>query len=139
MAARAAVQSLLVGDLEPEGKLALLGFQKAYASNSVDTPAEHKFIIVRWEETNPQFGDRGPQRMTVWAHTRDHDYSDIDSALERVKLLVTRSVHLVGGDGWVLTQADWRGDSQDLVDDGFGTLTRNSSFDVVSRYATSQI
>lgn len=139
MSARASVQALLEGELTPGARLRDLGFETAYGSNAVDTPTEEMFLIVRWEDQTPQFGNRGPQRLTVWAHSKDRDYSPIDLALGVVKDLLGGATHLAGADGWILTQADWRGDSQDLYDDGFGTITRNSGFDVVSRYATTQI
>lgn len=133
MAARASVQMLLEEDLALGQPLHEMGYTSVYASNSVDTPGDHQFIIVRWEDMDQQFATFGPQRLSIWLHTRDQDYTDIDSGLERVKALLGEALHVPGGDGWTLTQADWRGDSQDLIDDGFGTLTRNSSFDVVSR------
>jgi hypothetical protein len=139
MAARAAVQGLLEASLAPGGELRDLGFEAAYAGNSVDTPAENAFIIVRWEETPQAFGRTGKQRLTIWLHSRDRDYADIDTGLEVVKNLLESAVHLPGADGWTLTQADWRGDSQDLYDDGYETITRNSAFDVVSRYSAIQI
>lgn len=131
MTARAAVYSLLSTDPVLED----LGFEKVYASNSIDSPDEYKFLVIRWEERTFFTPEHGPQSMTVWAHTRDRDYGDIDRALQRVRELLTSAIHLAGDDGWVLTQADWSGDSSDLVDDGFHTLTRNSSFRTVSRYA----
>lgn len=136
MAARASVQSLLEAEVAEGESLHALGFTNVYASNSLDTPPEHQFIVVRWEDWSPQFYRHGPQRLTIWLHTKDLDYADIDKGLEIVKDLMGSAVHLPGSDGWTLTQADWRGDSQDLIDDGFGTLTRNSAFDAVSRYSS---
>ena len=133
MAARAALQSLLQTDLDGEGVLYELGFRAVYAANSVDSPEEHMFFIIRWEENVPSFARYGPHRATVWAHSKDQDYGPIDKALEYVKDLVLAAVHLEGEDGWVLTVAEWRGDSTDLIDDGFNTITRNSGYDVVSR------
>ena len=91
------------------------------------------------EEKQQSFGRKGPERVTVWLHSKGRDYGPIDDGLEVVKYVLEDAVHLLGGDGWILTQADWRGDSQDLFDDGYGTITKNSAFDVVSRYATTQI
>lgn len=139
MAARASVQSLIEGLLANGEPLELLGFKNCYASNSVDTPVEDEFIIIRWEDQPQAFGNRGKQVLTIWFHLRDQDYTPIDLAMEEVKLAMMQSVHRVGADGWILTQADWRGDSPDLIDDGFKTITRNSSYEAVSRYATSEI
>lgn len=133
MAARASVVSLLEGD----PVLAGLGFSTVYGSNAVDTPEEDKFIILRWEEEDQQIQNHGPQRLSVWLHDRDQDYAAIDKGLRRIRHLLDGAVHVEGADGWILTCSDWRGDSQDLVDDGFGTQTRNAAFDVVSRMKTT--
>lgn len=134
MPARAALQSLLEADLATGQPLAEIGFEAAYGSNAVDTPPEQRFIIVRWEDTTRAFGHHGPQRVTIWFHDRDQDYARIDAAIEHVKTRLAAVVHRYGADRWIMTQADWRGDSQDLIDDGFRTQTRNSGFDIVSRY-----
>ena len=133
MAARAAVVSLLEGD----AALVDLGFSTVYGSNAVDTPAEDKFTILRWEEEDQQIQNHGPQRLSVWLHDRDQDYAAIDKGLRRIRQILDGAIHVAGVDGWTLTCSDWRGDSQDLVDDGFGTQTRNSAFDVVSRMHTT--
>jgi hypothetical protein len=133
MAARAALHSLLQTDLTEEGVLYELGFRAVYAADSVDSPEEQMFFIIRWEEHTPSFDRFGPHRATVWAHSKDPDFGPIDKALEHVKDLVLGAVHLQGEDGWTLTVAEWRGDSTDLVDDGFHTIARNSGYDVVSR------
>jgi len=134
MSARAAVHQLVEDDLAPGQPLAELGYTSVYASGDVDSPDDVMFIIIRWEGKDRRFATFGPERVSLWAHTRDLDYGDLDKALERFKHLLGGAVHVVGGDGWTLTQADWRGDSADLRDDGFGTLTRYAAFDAVSRY-----
>lgn len=133
MAARAAVYSLLDEDAE----LGTIGVQAVYASNSIDTPGEEFFLVIRWETPEVAFKNKGTDHCTVWAHDRQRDYGRIDQALERVKELLTSTVHRTGDDGWTMTCAEWRGDSPDLVDGGFNTLTRNSDFAIPARYATA--
>ena len=129
MAARAAVYSLIRDDPTLIG----LGMQQVYAANAVDSPPEDFFIILKWENADRAFGDRRSDSMAVWAHDRNRDYGRIADALQRVEDLLTGSVHLVGEDGWILTQADWQGQGPDLYDGGYETCTRYSGFTIVSR------
>jgi hypothetical protein len=132
MAARAAVQALLEGDAE----LAAAGVQAVYATNSVDTPGEDMFLVVRWDTTDAAFGVHGTDRFSVWAHDRSRDYGRIKTVLARLRTLIPAQVHLAGDDDWVLTTARWLGEGPDLFDDGYGTVTRYADFQAVSRYAS---
>lgn len=138
MTARAAVQSILEGDTGagPE-TLASLGFTLVVASNSVDTPPDDRFLIVKWLDTNQVFGDTGPKSFQIWAHDKDRDYTQIGLALKRVKDLLSAVTHVVGEDGWTLTQADWRGEGPDLYDGGYETCTRYADFQAATRYTAS--
>lgn len=129
MAPRAAVQSLLAGDTT-------LGVEKVYSTNSVDTPEEEFFAILQWGTTTPAFNRVGSDRLTVWLHDRQRDYGRINKGLTRVADLLTGTIHRAGGDGITLSTAEWLGESQDLFDGGYNTITRYAEFAVVSRYAS---
>lgn len=134
---RAAVYSLLVGDTT----LSALGITAAtiFTSNSIDdAPETSPFVIIRWEETQTRWGlagSPGPTSMTLWAHDHGGSYARINAILQRCKEILDAAVHVAGSDGYVLTLADWRGTSPDLVDDGFKTITRNHAWVVLSRKA----
>lgn len=130
MSARAAVQSLLEGD----GQLAGLGVQTVYAGNSVDTPEEECFLVVRWEDKTAAFGSTASGRCSIWAHDKSRDYGRINEVLIRLRTLLVGTVHRSGEDGWTLTLAEWLGEGPDLFDGGFGTVVRYADFTVVSRY-----
>jgi hypothetical protein len=130
MAARAALQELLEGD----GPLAL---EAVYPTNSVDTPEEEWFAVVRWDLTTAAFKTTGTDRASIWLHDKQKDYGRINDGLNRLRELLTEAVHRQGGDGWSLTVAEWNGESPDLFDPGYGTLTRYADFTVVSRYNPS--
>jgi len=105
-----------------------------YAFQSVDTPPTDQFGIIKWDEEQPGVvRTRGIQRVTLWVYDVAGDYTRIDQAILRAKTLLTSAVHVAGADGRTLTQADWRGDSQDLFDDAWERIVRTSSFDIVSR------
>lgn len=129
MTARAAVYSLLSGD----ATLAGLGVGAVIPTNAVDTPTEECFLIVRWNDNTRVFGRRGSNLLAVWAHDKNRDYGRITAVLERVEDLLTGTVHRVGADGWIMTQADCNGQGPDLFDSGYETCTRYAEFTVVAR------
>lgn len=137
MTARAAVYSLLVGDstLSALG----IGVSNIFSSNGTDDPpADQPFLFIRWGLTQTRWGvanQPGKTFMELWAHDHGGSYARINAILERCKEILEPATHVVGSDGYVLTQVDWRGTSEDLVDDGYKTLTRNHGYEVVSRKA----
>lgn len=129
MAARGAVVQLLRDDSDLNG----LGLQQVYAANAVDTPSEDFFLVVKWDSTVGQFKTFGSDQTQIWAHDKNRDYGRINSALQRIKDLLTDAVHYAGEDGWTLTTAEWLGEGPDLFDSGYGTCTRYADFTIVSR------
>ena len=133
MPARVSVQTLLATDSE----LASIGVTSVYAANTVDTPTDRLFLVVKWEDSPVAFKTTGPDRFSVWVHDREHDYDRITKALQRVKDILVAAVHVPGSDGWVLSQADWQGEGPDLYDGGYDTRTRYADFQAATRYAPS--
>ncbi len=107
-----------------------------FGTNAIDSPKSSQFVIARFEEKEQAFADIGTRKLTVWFHDRQKTYDVIDSMLGLVKGAMVNAVHVPGSDGFTLTQVDWRGDSADLYDDGFRTVTRFSSYEYQS-HATS--
>lgn len=130
MPARAAVQALLEGD----AGLQSLGVGAVYPADSVDTPQEECFLVIRWQPSTWAFPGKATDAFTVWAHDRQHDYGRIQDVLRRVKEIFDGVYHVHGADGWTLTQADWRGEGPDVTDQGYDTRTRYADFQAVSRY-----
>lgn len=134
---KAAVYSLLVGDTE----LSALGITAGtiFGSNATDDPPRTSpFLFIRWAERTPRWGmsgQPGKARMELWAHDHGGSYNRIDAILWRCKEILDAAIQVDGSDGWVLTQANWRGESPELVDDGYKTLTRNHGYEVASRKA----
>lgn len=133
MAARAALYSLL----DTDAQLATLGAEAVYPTNAVDTPAEECFLVVRWNETPAAFGTVGQDRVQIWVHDKTRDYGRIDAILGYLRTLIPGTVHRPGDDGQTLSTAEWRGESQDLFDDGYGTCVRYADFTVASRYTVA--
>jgi hypothetical protein len=106
---------------------------QVWAANALDTPTAWPFIMHRWEETAVAFGLVGTETVTIWVHDKPGDYSQINAIIAWMKTALTSMVHVDGGDGYIVTCVDWTGESGDLWDDGWETITRNASFRVVSR------
>lgn len=128
MTARVAVQTLL----ETDPILSGIGVGAVYGANSVDTPEEDLFMTVHWDERNIAFQKHGYETLVVWVHDHVKDYVRIDAAIERMIEILGDAEHLSGSDG-ILTCARWTGTSRDLYDDGYNTITKNVSFEAVSR------
>lgn len=128
MTARAAVHQLLSED----PVLQELGFE-VYGSNAADSVDEQRFLICNWQPGTIAFGLRGSEGLLVWAHDKDRDYTAIDAALKRVQEILHEAIHVLGEDGRTLTTARSNGVSDDGYDDGYGTVTKNADFTVVSR------
>lgn len=131
---RAAIYDLISTD----ATMHAIGFpaDAVYGSNSADDPSD-QFIVIRWEDmpttTLGSARSFGPQNLTVWLHDRDRTYDRVNLGLRRVKFLLDQVLHVQGLDGWTITQCDWQGDSGDLWDDGYQTVTRNTSYRIVAR------
>lgn len=133
MAARGSLQHLL----ETDAGLVNIGVGAVYPTNTVDTPAEDLFIIIRWDATTPAFKTVGQDRVQIWVHDRRRDYGRISACHDRLRQLLPSVSHVDGPDGWTLTCAEWAGEGPDLFDDGYQTVTRYADFVCVSRYTAS--
>lgn len=132
MAARAALFSMIKEDPE----LLTLGLEEVYPTNAVDTPREDFFAVIQWGPSTTAFKTTGTDRVTIWLHDTNRDYGRINDGLARLKELLTGTVHREGEDGIVLSASEWNGESQDLFDSGYETVTRYADFTTVSRYAS---
>lgn len=102
-------------------------------TDSPDVITQRPFVVIRWEDEIPFAPGLATRNCTVWVHDDGQDYQRIDAILDRVREILTNPNHVVGDDGRSLTQADWRGASSDLYDDGYRTITRNATYQVASR------
>lgn len=105
--------------------LALVPSESIHASGSmVGAPKNKPFIIVRMGQITRSLPEDGYLKsMTVWVHDEPGGYKRIDEALELIRAQLEGPVAEVGA-----ISCDWTGDSTDLADDGYGTITRNSSY-----------
>ena len=134
---RTAVYQALVSDsdLNDMG----IGENQVFTNYSMDaSPSRHeRFLILRWEESRfTPVMRKGPQRVTVWAHSPvqfSSDFVELEKILDRVKEVLTAMEHVDGGDGYTVTHVDFTGSGGDLRDNGYETITKNSAFEVLFR------
>ncbi len=111
-----------------------------YGSNATDSPTRTKpFIVINYRETPKSFANVGAEELLVWAHVHRElmrDYTVVNAILNRAREIITELPQTLGSDGWEFTAASWQGYSGDLFDDGYNSLTRNSSFRVASHYVS---
>lgn len=131
---RTLVYQILHADalLTTAGSLGALGVLPTAigAAESVDSPKSHPFLTMRWGTLSKGVGATHVQFVDIWAHNKDRDYLLIDTILERVKDLLENVEAAQAPEGWI-TRIEWQSGSSDLRDDGYDTVTRNSTFKVV--------
>lgn len=93
------------------------------------------WIVFNWlEQDTYSVIDRGPRDLLVWVHTpinRTRNYLTIERILERINT-VYKGVELESGtDGVRVTCVRRTGQSGNLVDEAWETITRNSTFSVL--------
>lgn len=96
------------------------------------------FMILRWGEVDrPPFpGVQSPMRLTLWAHwplEETNDFSKIDNLLDICDTTLSEMNGESGFDGYTVTNVRATGRSGDLKDDGFQTITKNASYEVLYR------
>jgi hypothetical protein len=101
-------------------------------AGSMDNQILKPFGIIRLTDTAPSIS-RSPQPgLQIWVHDNRGSYGQIDNTIELVKtalldaLPMENSTHRIVHIGWI-------GDSPDLVDEGFNTNTKFSSFTLTGR------
>ena len=97
----------------------------------VDTPGVRPFLQLRWGRTDVGLDVVTKRNLVIWVHDAPGDYTTkIDAILLRLRALLPTLVGESNGLGHLVDVA-WAGDSEDLSDDGHGTITRNASFVLV--------
>lgn len=139
--ARDAIYSLLKNDtqlaaLGGDGFTVVANFTADQRPN--DTGA---FLVLRWGTTDyaSEVQTSGPWHFDVWVHipsALSTDYVRIDNILDRVDALFEiandADSELAGADGRTVTVIVPEGRSGDLEDEGYMTICRRASYQVLS-------
>jgi hypothetical protein len=126
-----------------DGILQSLGIRNdganVHQADTVDSLPIKPALVLRWGLMNPGVTEHAPVwagagwwDLAVWVHDEPGDFDRVDRIIERLKTILCgiAGARSVTHPGWTLIQADWAGDSQDLRDDGYHTVTRNSTYRV---------
>lgn len=131
---RAFIYGLLQADANSNsaGSLKTLGVkpEAIAAAEAADDMTLFPFITIRWGNVARGVGASHRRYVDVWAHDRNRDYDRIDDILTRVAKLFS-AIEARATEKGSITQIDWQGESPDLRDDGYDTVTRNSTFLVI--------
>jgi hypothetical protein len=97
------------------------------AGDLTGQPSVRPFLVVTFTSKVPELNDgetpvSHSQVLTVWVHDEPGSYSQIDSIIELVRAA------LIGDSARICV---WTGDSGDLADDTYATITRNSTYRLV--------
>ncbi len=118
-----------------------LNVDRVFPNHAMDgSPPDGYFVILRWEGgARPYRRVRPIQGLTVSFHIKRNESSDfipLINGLDRVIEVLTNASHEEGEDGYILTCADFTGYSSDDYDEGYDTIRKSATFDVLSRKAT---
>lgn len=130
-------RSWLFGRISTDGPtLAFIPAASVYGAGSLMKPPENKpFLVIRMGTEDPgPFPGVVVAHAVLWVHDEPGDYLRIGQALAAARraLLGTEprlgQVVQVGAVG-----CRWMGDSEDLSDPDLGTITRNSTYDLLGK------
>lgn len=107
-----------------------------YPDYTMETaPRNGRFVILRWGDQNVTPAvRRGPHTLTVWVHEpaeNSTDYTKIVDTLRTVQNTLESITSTPGEDGIRVLDVAFQGDSGNLYDPGFKTITRNSTYRVL--------
>lgn len=122
------MRTLIMQAIINDGTLNGLGItdESSFAVD-VDTPQERPFLQLRWGRNGVGLDVATRRDLTVWVHDKPGDYGRIDSIILRLRTLLPGLEGTANGLGHLMA-AEWTGDSEDLADDGHGTIARTTGF-----------
>lgn len=118
--------------LVADAMLTTLGVTEAgVIAGDVDTPSARPFVQLRWGQATPGLSTVDNRVLVIWVHDVPGDYEKIDAIIRRIKQLFQGIAGAQHAFGWI-TVVEWVTDSDDLTDDGHGTITRTTTHNLVS-------
>lgn len=89
-------------------------------------------VIIRFIESVDRLSPAAEQEgLEIWVHDEPGTYDDIDAIIDVVRESLVSAVPTEDGS----YPPVWSGDSQDLADDQWDTIVRNSSYTLLNRKA----
>jgi hypothetical protein len=106
------------------------GEENIYAAGALTAAPEHKpFIILRMDADTPDLNDGdapliASRTLTVWVHDEPGSYVRIEGVLALLRTALIGQVPTA-------VACAWLGDTGDLADDTFKTITRAGTFRLI--------
>lgn len=111
-----------------EDLTALVPLANIYGGGALQSAPKIKpFLIINYAPSFRSNVRTSVSSLIVAVHDDPGDYGRIDQTLLRVKELFNNAIPGEPGS----TVVEWLTDSQDLADDGYGTIMRNSSYRLI--------
>jgi len=105
--------------------------ESCWAAGSFDGPQPVPFMVMRWGVVTRGYGAANTTLLTVYVHDEPGSYDRI-RAIQRRMRAVLLALEATGTPvNWIIN-VQWNGESGDLSDDSYRTITRNSDFTVVA-------
>ncbi len=130
---RALVRSLLVADVEYLDEEYQIPEDRWFGSGATTSTPASPFAEIKMSGWLPGIGPLRRRRLEVWVHDQPGDYDRVDKILEYVRQVLDGAEHRKGASGAEIVRCEWKSDSPDLDDDGYGTITRMSAFEIIGK------
>lgn len=107
-------------------------------SASADEHYEKPFLVVKCRGVFPSVSKKNGGGMVgaeIWVHDSYGSYDRINTILTRIRRGLFADAPVYGAGGSFLACIDWESESPDLNDDGYGTICRMISVNLVGRDA----
>lgn len=103
-----------------------------FQQGSIDDQADRPFAVFGFTSVLPT-PSRAPQpQVQIWIHDKKGSYNRIDAVLGILRKYLESLPEVSDGESRIV-DVIWASDSPDLVDDGFDTNVRYSSFILTGR------
>lgn len=93
-----------------------------FQADTLNSPSQKPFIVVRWGEQEAAVGESGAHPCDLWVYDEFGDYNRATKIAKEALRLLQREILQVATDDGRISQIRARGIGADLADDGFEAL-----------------
>lgn len=111
-----------------------IGFNtdNVYPNWTPDAHAGDLFLVLRWGVVAPGIARVNRPDLSCWVYNRQPDYVPIIGALDRIRILLATLAGTRINDTEAVVDVEFRGDSDDLYDDGYRAYVRYSNHTITA-------
>lgn len=127
------VHALVFSALSSDTQLQTLGIDadSCWAAGSFEGPQPTPFMVMRWGNTVKGIGPSNSATLMVFVHDDPGSYERINAIIVRAREVI-KALAASGDSGNWITAVEWLGDSGELNEEAYRTITRNAEFNVVA-------